>query len=106
MITLRNFNQYMVHITGIWILEIGRNQKKKKKEQSISQSGQNQTETSWFLIDFSIQNSVEFIQVSYLVKFIDQRKKNNIISKQKVFEGNSVTFFLSHYLFINKWSKE
>lgn len=102
MITLRNFNQYMVHITGIWILEIGRNQKKKKKK---SKASRNPAKTRQKRVDFSI-HSVEFIQVSYLVKFIDQRKKNNIISKQKVFEGNSVTFFLSHYLFINKSSKE
>lgn len=49
MITLRNFNQYMVHITGIWILEIGRNQKKKKKK---SKASRNPAKTRQKRVDF------------------------------------------------------
>lgn len=49
MITLRNFNQYMVHIIGIWILEIGRNQKKKKKK---SKASRNPAKTRQKRVDF------------------------------------------------------
>lgn len=85
------------YIANIRILET------KKKKKKRAQSDQKQTEMifNWF---FDSLGGIYpgFISLSYL-KFTDQRKQ---IIQYRSKSIRPVTFLLSHYLFINKWSRE